>query len=77
VKNIHEHYLIEIEDDGAGMAPEQLERILQGQGSDGVGLANIQKRLKMLYGTQLLIKSRQRIGTKITMTLPKKKESDK
>lgn len=46
---------------GAGMAPEQLEAILKTQGSDGVGLPNIQKRLKMLYGTQLFIESRKHI----------------
>jgi sensor histidine kinase YesM len=71
VKNRKENYLIEIEDDGAGMAPEQLEAILAEQRSGGVGLANIQKRLKMLYGTQLLIESRQGAGTKVTVTLPK------
>jgi len=76
VKNLKERYLIEIEDDGAGMASEQIEAILQGQGSGGVGLANIQKRLKMLYSTQLFIESRQGIGTKVTMALPKRREDD-
>ncbi|MEN6314785.1 MAG: histidine kinase N-terminal 7TM domain-containing protein [Clostridiaceae bacterium] len=76
VKNLKEHYLIEIEDDGAGMTPEQLEAIQQGQGSGGVGLANIQKRLRMLYGTQLFIESRQGIGTKVTMTLPKRRDDE-
>lgn len=75
VKNLGKHYLIEIEDDGAGMAPEQLEAIQQGQGS-GVGLTNTQKRLGMLYGTQLFIESRQGIGTKVTMTLPGRMEND-
>jgi PAS domain S-box-containing protein len=74
VKNQEEHYLIEVEDDGAGMTPEQLEAIRMEQAGDGVGLANIQKRLRMLYGTQLFIESRQGMGTKITMKLPKRKE---
>lgn len=74
VKNLKEHYLIEIEDEGTGMAPEQLEAILQGKGLSGVGLTNIQKRLKILYDTQLFIETRQGVGTKITMTLPKIRE---
>ncbi len=73
VKNLEEHYLIEIKDDGAGMTPEQLDAILPEQGAGGVGLTNIQKRLRMLYGTQLFIESQQGIGTKVTMTLPKRK----
>jgi sensor histidine kinase YesM len=74
VKNMQEHYRIEVEDDGAGMAPEQLEVIRQERGTGGVGLANIQKRLRMLYGTQLIIESRQGMGTKVIMTLPGRKE---
>ena len=58
------------------MTPEQLEAIQQEQGAGGVGLANIQKRLRMLYGTQLFIESRQGIGTKVTMILPRRGEDD-
>lgn len=77
VKNMQENYLIEIEDDGAGMTPERLEAIHQEKGGSGVGLANIQKRLKMLYGTQLFIESRQGKGTKVVIILPKRMEEDK
>lgn len=76
VKNQKEHYLFEIEDDGAGMTAEQLKAILTEQRSGGVGLANIQRRLKMLYGTQLLIESRKGAGTKVTVTVPKVREED-
>jgi len=76
VRNMQESYLIEIEDDGAGMAPEQLEAIRQGKGTGGVGLANIQKRLKMMYDTQLIIESRQSLGTKVAITLPKGRKDD-
>lgn len=74
VKNLREHYLIEVEDDGAGMTPEQKEAVLQKQNTGGVGLYNIQKRLEMLYGTRLSIESDPSAGTKITMLLPKRKE---
>ena len=74
VKNLREHYLIEVEDDGAGMTPEQTEAVLQMQNTGGVGLYNIQKRLEMLYGTRLSIESYPSAGTKVTMLLPKRKD---
>jgi len=75
VKALAGCFVIEIEDDGAGMTPEQLEKIQsEGKAADhGVGLANIQQRLRMLYGTQLTIKSRVGVGTKIILTLPKER----
>jgi PAS domain S-box-containing protein len=76
VKNMEDNFLIEIEDDGAGMAPGHLETILQRKGKGGVGLANIQKRLKMMYDTQLFIESRQGIGTKVAIVLPGRKGDD-
>jgi len=75
VKNLREHYLIEVEDDGDGMTPKQTEMVLRKQNTGGVGLYNIQKRLEMLYGTQLSIKSNPSAGTKVTMLLPKRKET--
>ena len=75
VKNLVDCFLIEIEDDGAGMTTEQLEKIMSGSGTagSGVGLANIQRRLKMLYRTHLTIQSRLGEGTRVTMILPKRK----
>lgn len=75
VKNLREHYLIEVEDDGDGMTPKQTEMVLRKQNTGGVGLYNIQKRLEMLYGTQLSIESNPSAGTKVTMLLPKRKET--
>ncbi|MPL94268.1 hypothetical protein SDC9_40418 [bioreactor metagenome] len=76
VKNTKDAHLIEIEDDGAGMAQEQLDAVLRGHGTGGVGLSNIQKRLKMMYDTQLSIESSLGIGTKVAINLPKKREID-
>lgn len=75
VKNSADCFIIEIEDDGAGMTEEQLEKIMPESraGGSGVGLANIQRRLQMLYGTQLAIQSHEGEGTKITLILPKRK----
>jgi sensor histidine kinase YesM len=75
VKNLREHYLIDVEDDGDGMTPKQTELVLRKQNTGGVGIYNNQKRLEMLYGTQLSIKSNPSAGTKVTMLLPKRKET--
>jgi sensor histidine kinase YesM len=76
VKNLAESFLIEVEDDGAGMTEEQREKIMSENGaiSVGVGLVNIQRRLRRLYGTQLAIHSQPGKGTKVTIILPKGKE---
>jgi len=77
VKNQEDSFLIEVEDDGAGMSAEQINRVLSENWStgNGIGLANIQKRLLMLYRTQLTVKSNIGKGTKITLILPKRKEN--
>lgn len=78
VKNHEDHFLIEIDDDGAGMTEEQLGKITSESSAEhnGVGLANIQRRLRMLYGTQLIIQSQVGKGTKISLALPKRKDND-
>ena len=55
------------------MTKEQLEKIMSksGAGGSGVGLANINRRLRMIYGTRLSIQSQPGVGTKITVILPK------
>ena len=73
VTNNPEFYLIEVEDDGAGMSPEKLEMIRNGKEKGGVGLANIQKRLRIMYAAQLIIESDEKTGTKVTIKLPKRK----
>jgi PAS domain S-box-containing protein len=77
VINLESCYLIEVEDDGAGMTQEQVDRILTESASagSGVGLANIRKRLRMIYGTSLLIESAVGKGTTISLILPKRKDS--
>jgi sensor histidine kinase YesM len=77
VKNQESNYRIEVEDNGAGMTREQIDRILSesGKESSGIGLANIRRRLQMLYGTQLMIESVIGKGTKISMILPKRRDA--
>lgn len=65
-----------VEDDGCGIAPEQLEAIraaLNVQGSSkGIGLSNIYQRLKLFYGPDIIfeIDSEQDKGTRITVVIP-------
>ncbi|MEU4025834.1 histidine kinase [Streptomyces anulatus] len=64
-----------IEDDGTGMDPERLRQILRGEGgaSTGVGLLNVDERLRQVYGDDygLVIETGVGAGMKITLRLPK------
>ncbi|GAA2446901.1 histidine kinase [Streptomyces pulveraceus] len=64
-----------IEDDGTGMDPERLRHILRGQGgrSTGIGLLNVDERLRQVYGDDygLVIETGIGAGMKITVRLPK------
>ncbi|MFD7705568.1 sensor histidine kinase [Streptomyces sp. NPDC059785] len=67
--------LVVIEDDGAGMDPELLRRILAGEvsPSGGIGLVNVDDRLRQVYGDDhgLVIETAVGAGMKITARLPK------
>ncbi|MEW2603345.1 sensor histidine kinase [[Kitasatospora] papulosa] len=64
-----------IEDDGTGMDPERLRCILRGEGgaSAGIGLLNVDERLRQVYGDDygLVIETGVGAGMKITLRLPK------
>jgi len=72
-------YRFVIEDDGVGMAGVTGNGRPDGQsgqsavgldGRQGVGLLNINKRLKYAYGTELLMESEPGRGTKVTVRIP-------
>jgi two-component system LytT family sensor kinase len=69
---------ISVEDDGVGMDPERLRRILSGDteersGAGGVGLSNVDERLRQVYGAEygLVVETAAGAGTKISIRLPK------
>jgi two-component system LytT family sensor kinase len=66
---------ITIEDDGIGMDPEKLRRTLAGQvdESAGIGLGNIDERLRRVYGDEygLVVETACGLGMKITVRVPK------
>ncbi len=65
---------ISVEDDGIGMDPERLRRILSGEDrATGVGLANVDERLRQVYGDEygLVVETGRDAGTKVSIRLPK------
>jgi two-component system LytT family sensor kinase len=64
-----------IEDDGVGMEPERLRQILRGEGgaSTGIGLVNVDERLRQVYGDEygLVIETGIGAGMKVTVRIPK------
>lgn len=67
--------VISVQDDGVGMASEELERVLRGRRDSrfGVGLANVNDRLRTLYGPEhgLQIESTPGEGTRVSFSIPK------
>lgn len=64
---------IEVEDDGSGMTVEKVERLLSEYRdiSVGVGIQNINKRIKKLYGEGIKIKSDSNLGTLVSFKINK------
>ncbi len=62
---------LRIEDNGCGMNPQKLHRVLNpDSAAKGIGLWNISQRLRLLYGTDMRIESREGEGTRIEIDLP-------
>lgn len=64
---------IRIEDNGVGMSSESVERIFDDRPTEGIGMKNIERRLKQLVGNGLNIQSEPRTGTHILIRLPVEK----
>jgi two-component system, LytTR family, sensor kinase len=66
--------LIQLEDNGVGMDPELLEETLAGRRqSSGIGLRNVDERLRTVFGPSsgLVIETNIGAGTRITFSIPK------
>ncbi len=66
--------LITIEDDGVGVAPDQVRRALARDGStESVGLGNVDERLRAVFGDEygLVVETAVGAGTKVTVRVPK------
>jgi two-component system LytT family sensor kinase len=62
---------LRVEDDGSGIEPERVPAVLAGAGG-GIGLSNVDARLRATYGDRyaLAIESRLGAGTTAVMTVP-------
>jgi two-component system LytT family sensor kinase len=66
--------LISVEDDGTGIDPDAVRRTLSGDpDGDGVGLGNVDERLRQVYGDDygLVVETAPGAGTKVSMRVPK------
>ncbi len=68
-----EHVCVAVEDDGVGIAADVLEHLFTDSLSGGIGLKNIERRLRQLFGQGLRINSAQGTGTEILIRLPLEK----
>ena len=65
---------VTIEDDGIGADPQRIKDVLEGTStSDSIGVANVDERLRTIYGDEygLVIETAPGAGTKVTVRIPK------
>ncbi|MEA5024112.1 hypothetical protein SDC9_09217 [bioreactor metagenome] len=71
IKKEMANVVFSIEDDGIGMEPSQVKRLLeQAPDENGVGLWNINQRLRLIYGNELEVWSERGAGTRVSFQLP-------
>lgn len=70
VKAIPNGVLVSVVDTGQGMEPDKLAKLLLTEASKGIGLRNIDGRLKKLFGQGLSIESTLGKGTKVSYFVP-------
>ncbi|PQP85034.1 hypothetical protein C0Q44_11205 [Paenibacillus sp. PCH8] len=71
IQRYEDRVQVVVEDDGVGMSAQQVELIMdRGLTEQGIGLQNVQRRLKHLNGQAPVILSEQGQGTKIIIEFP-------
>ncbi|QHW31360.1 HAMP domain-containing protein [Paenibacillus rhizovicinus] len=77
IRGMHqgENIVFEVEDNGQGMPPEQLQRLLlpeDGESGKGIGIRNVNERIKLYFGHEygIQIRSELEVGTCVTITIP-------
>lgn len=66
--------VFEVEDNGRGMTPEELARLrLPSDGDKGIGIRNVDERIKLYFGHEygIQIRSEIEVGTCVTIAIPK------
>ncbi|WP_214413684.1 sensor histidine kinase [Sphaerisporangium fuscum] len=81
VRDVGDEVHITVEDDGTGMDPERVREMLDGEPPSGdmggIGLANVDVRLRQIYGEEygLVIDTAPGEGTTVRMRVPKTRPS--
>lgn len=70
VSNIGNEVSFVIQDDGVGMSESKVKEVMAKESYRGVGLMNIELRLKSIYNTELMVFSQENIGTTVSFLLP-------
>ena len=70
VIKVPEGVRVSVEDDGQGIPQDRLEVLFTPEAGRGIGLWNIDRRLKKLYGQGLTVNSEVGKGTKVTYVVP-------
>lgn len=70
VKKVPEGVLVAVADDGQGMPPDRLAVLLMPETTRGIGLWNIDRRLRKLFGQGLTIESAPGKGTRVAYIVP-------
>ena len=73
-EDLDQEAVITVEDDGVGEDPEKIRRALAGDESlDGVGLGNVDERLRSAYGDDfgLVVETAPGAGTRVIVRVPK------
>ena len=74
-----EEVIFTIEDDGVGMPPEVVDRLLTAPaGKSGIGVKNVHERIRLTYGEPygIQVRSVEDEGTCVTIRLPRRKKGD-
>ena len=76
---MEEEVIFTIEDDGVGMPPEVVDRLLTAPaGKSGIGIKNVHERIRLTYGEPygIQVRSVEDEGTCVTIRLPRRKKGD-
>lgn len=72
IRNHGDYVTFEVKDDGVGMAPDQLKNLLTNPSTtSGIGITNVNERLKTTCNEELHITSTQSTGTTVTFKIHK------
>lgn len=71
IRRYEDSVQVVVEDDGVGMSGKQVAFIMNRSHTEqGIGLQNVQRRLKHMNGQAPVIQSEQGLGTKVTIKFP-------